>query len=95
MLVIGAINYFYDDISSPSYYGKGADFSNERVEKNYEGLKLLSEDEEHFYLLDALEIYGICQGFKTFSVIERGIYHNIFLLNQYTIPACQKNSGKL
>ncbi len=93
MLVIGAINYFYDDISSPSYYGKGADFSNERVEKNYEGLKLLSEDEEHFYLLDALEIYGICQGFKTFSVIERGIYHNIFLLNQYTIPACQKILG--
>lgn len=90
LLTIGAVNYFYTDISAQSYYGQGVDMSSEELEKNYEKLKLFAEDKNHFYVLDSTEIYRICQGFDTFSVIEKGIYHNVFLVNQYAIPPYQQ-----
>lgn len=89
LIFLYAINYFYTDITQSSYYG--SDYGNivsqkEQFRENHERMLLFSEDNAHLYLLGAYETNVSYHCFSTYEVIEKGFYHNIFRLNQYTVP---------
>ena len=89
LIFIMAINHFYDDITTSNYLGAYygvIESQKEFSHQNYEKMSLLSEDEEHLYVISAYETHTIYPCFAPDEIIEKGFYHNIFRLNQYTIP---------
>ena len=89
VIFIVAVNYFYADITTSNYLGAYygiIDSQKEFAHDNYNKMSLLSEDQEHLYLISAYETHTIYPCFAPDEIIEKGFYHNIFRLNQYTIP---------
>ncbi len=84
-----AVNSFYQDITTSNYLGAYygvIESQKEFAHDNYKKMSLLSEDREHLYLISAYETHTIYPCFAPDEIIEKGFYHNIFRLNQYTIP---------
>ena len=90
-IILGCImlNSFYSSLTNSSYYQevKGSEISyRDKIQRNYNNLKLISDDKETLYLLGALET---SEGYAAFSitsnVIESDFYGNIFLMNGYAM----------
>lgn len=89
VLVCTMLNSFYSSLTNSSYYQevKGSEISyRDKIQRNYNNLKLISDDKETLYLLGALET---SEGYAAFSitsdVIENDFYGNIFLMNGYAM----------
>lgn len=89
VIFIVGVNHFFADLTTSNYLGAYygvIESQKEFSHDNYDRMSLLSEDEEHLYLISAYETHTIYPCFSPDEIIEKGFYHNIFRLNQYTIP---------
>lgn len=86
VVIFTSMCFRYNQISSSDYYGTSFGYvksHKEKVEKDNEKLSLLSEDENHFYLISAYETNVLYTTFLPFEVIPKNFYHNIYRWNQY------------
>lgn len=89
IVLLFIVNKFYGELTSSSYYGTSygtIKSQKEQYNENYRKLSLLSNDSDNLYLMSAQETSILYPCFSVFQVIEKGFYHNIYRLNQYTIP---------
>lgn len=89
LIFIMFINYFYSGFISSSYYATAygkIDSQKEQFQENLTRLSLLSEDEEHLYVISAYETNRIYPCFTVFEPIKKNFYHNIYRTNMNHIP---------
>ena len=89
--VIGilAFNYGYNLMTSSSYYGDTYEVVSSQKEKyqsNYNLLKKFSQDKEHMYIMRTKEANVLIPCFTVPQMIEKGFYHNIYRMHQYSSP---------
>lgn len=97
LILIFFINSFYNELISSSYYGTSygkIESQKEQYEENYNKLSLLSDDENHFYVISAFETNYTYPVYNAYQKFEKGFYKNIYRANMNHVPVYQNTLEK-